>query len=61
MIILILITLSTPLSCVAQPVNDISKIAVKFLFSQINNKDVKTNQVLLKPTLKLKESVRRID
>jgi LacI family transcriptional regulator len=53
--------LSTPLSCVAQPVSDISKIAVKFLFSQINNKELNVNQVLLKPTLKLKESVRRIN
>ncbi len=53
--------LSTPLSCVAQPVSDISKIAVKFLFSKIENKDVKTSQVLLKPTIKLRDSVRRIN
>lgn len=52
--------LATPLSCVAQPVSDISKIAIKFLFSRLNNKEVKTNQVLLKPKIKLKESVRRI-
>ena len=53
--------LSTPLSCIAQPVSDISKIALKFLFSRIKNKDTKTNQVLLKPTMKIKESVRRIN
>ncbi len=52
--------LSTPLSCVAQPVSDISKIAVKFLFSRLNNKEITTSQVLLKPKIKFKESVRRI-
>lgn len=52
--------LSTPLSCVAQPVSDISKIATKFLFSKINKKEIKINQILLKPEIKLKESIRRI-
>ncbi len=52
--------LATPLSCIAQPVNDISKIAAKFLFSMINEKEVKVQQVLLKPEMKLKESVGRI-
>jgi LacI family transcriptional regulator len=53
--------LETPLSCVAQPVHDISKIAVKFLFSQINKEGDKDNirQILLKPQLKLKISVKR--
>lgn len=53
--------LSTPLSCVAQPVSDISKIATKFLFSKINNKEIKTNHVLLKPEIKIKESIKRIN
>ena len=52
--------LATPLSCIAQPVSDISKIAIKFLFSRINGNDVKTNQILLKPEMKFRESVRRI-
>ncbi len=52
--------LSTPLTCVAQPVSDISKIAVKFLFSKIKDKDVKTSQVLLRPTIKFRDSVKRI-
>lgn len=52
--------LETPLSCIAQPVNDISKIAVKFLFSRLNNMEVRINQVLLKPEMKIKKSVRRI-
>lgn len=52
--------LSTPLSCIAQPVEDISKIAVKYLLAQINKQDIKPKKVLLKPNLQLKESVSRI-
>jgi LacI family transcriptional regulator len=52
--------LEVPLSCIDQPVNDISKIAVKFLFSQINKEEYKNKQVLLKPQMKLKKSVKRI-
>lgn len=51
--------LSTPLSCVAQPVSDISKIATKFLFSMLNNKEIKIKHVLLKPEIKIKESVKK--
>lgn len=53
--------LSTPLSCVAQPVSDISKMAVKFLISKINNKEVQTSQVLLRPTMKMRDSIKRIN
>jgi len=52
--------LSTPLACIAQPVSDISKIAVKFILSKIQNKDITASQVLLKPTVKLRESVRTL-
>ncbi|HET6555748.1 MAG TPA: LacI family DNA-binding transcriptional regulator [Prolixibacteraceae bacterium] len=52
--------LETPLSCIAQPVSDISKIAVKFLFSRLNNNDLKINQVLLKPEMIIKKSIRNI-
>lgn len=52
--------LETPITCIAQPVSDISKIAIKFLFSRINNNEDNINQVLLKPEMKLKKSVRRI-
>ena len=52
--------LATPLSCVAQPVGDISKIATKFLFSMLQNNDVKVNQILLKPEMKFRNSVNRI-
>ncbi|MGV8096031.1 MAG: LacI family DNA-binding transcriptional regulator [Mangrovibacterium sp.] len=52
--------LATPLSCIAQPVSDISKIAVKFLFSKLENQEIPTKQVLLKPKIKYKESIKRI-
>jgi len=53
--------LATPLSCIAQPVSDISKIAVKFLLSRLNNEEVKRDQILLKPEMIFKKSVRRIN
>ncbi len=53
--------LATPLSCIAQPVNDISKMAVKFLFARINKEESQIDQVLLKPSFKFKESIRRIN
>jgi LacI family transcriptional regulator len=52
--------LEIPITCIAQPVSDISKLAIKFLFSRINNNEVKMMQVLLKPEMKFKKSVRRI-
>ncbi len=52
--------LSTPLSCIAQPVSDISKIAVKFLFSKINDTETIKQQILLKPEMKFKQSVSRV-
>ena len=52
--------LATPLSCIAQPVSDISKIAVKFLFARLENTEISTKKVLLKPKIKYKESIRRI-
>ncbi len=51
--------METPITCIAQPISDISKMVVKSLFSFINNGE-NTNQVLLIPELKLKKSVRRI-
>ena len=52
--------LSTPLSCIAQPVSDISKIAVKFLFSKLNSTEAMIQQILLKPEIKIKKSIRMI-
>jgi len=53
--------LSTPLTCVAQPVNDICKIAVRLLFSRINNEEIKADQVFLQPSLKFRESVKQLN
>jgi LacI family transcriptional regulator len=53
--------LSTPLSCIAQPISNISKLAVKFLFLRLNNNETEINQILLKPEMKFKESIRRIN
>lgn len=52
--------LSTPLSCVVQPEIDIAKLAIRFLFSLINGSPLETQQVLLKPELKIRDSVKRI-
>lgn len=52
--------LYTPLSCVAQPVNEIIQIAVKFLFSKLNNKDLDTIKVLLKPKIIIKDSIKAL-
>jgi len=53
--------LSTPLTCVAQPINDLCKIALRLLFSLINNEEIKSKQVFLQPTLKLRESVKQLN
>ena len=53
--------LSTPLTCVEQPVDDICKIAVRLLFSLINNEKIKSKQVFLQPTLKFRDSVKQLN
>jgi LacI family transcriptional regulator len=53
--------LSTPLTCVAQPVNDICSTAVRLLFSLINNEEIKSGQVFLQPTLKFRASVKQLN
>ncbi len=52
--------LATPLSCVAQPVDNICKIAIKFLFTQLNKSEMVTQSVLLKPEIKYRDSVKRL-
>jgi LacI family transcriptional regulator len=49
-----------PLTCISQPVEDICKIAVKILFSHILDDDKTPKHVLLKCTLKVKESVKNV-
>ena len=50
-----------PLTCISQPVEDICKIAVKILFSNILDQDTSPKHVLLKTQLKVKASVRNLD
>lgn len=49
-----------PLTCISQPIDDMSKIAVRILFSNILNKEDSTNQILLKTSLKIKDSVKNL-
>lgn len=49
-----------PLTCISQPVEDICKIAVKILFSNILEHDTTPKNVLLKTQLKVKESVKNL-
>jgi LacI family transcriptional regulator len=53
--------LSTPLTCVAQPVDDICKIAVRLLFSRINNEEIKASKVFIKPSIKFRDSVKKLN
>ncbi len=52
--------LSTPLTCVTQPINDICKIAIRLLFSQLNNQTLNAEQILLKPSITYRQSVKQI-
>jgi LacI family transcriptional regulator len=53
--------LATPITCVVQPVETICKLALKNLKMIINNEEKNTlKQVILKPTIKYRESIARI-
>jgi LacI family transcriptional regulator len=53
--------LATPITSIAQPIEHICKIALRYLFSRLNEEeDIIVNQVILKPEMKLRESVKRI-
>jgi len=49
-----------PITCISQPIEDICKIAVKILFSNIDDNDKTFKNVLLKTKLNIKESVKNI-
>lgn len=54
--------LATPITSIVQPVEHICKIALRYLFSRLNdNEDKIANQVILKPEIKIRESVKRIN
>lgn len=52
--------LASPLTCVTQPTREICRIAIKYLFFMLQNKEVKPRQVLLKPEIRYRQSVKRI-
>ncbi|WP_335964795.1 LacI family DNA-binding transcriptional regulator [Galbibacter sp. PAP.153] len=52
--------LATPLSCVVQPVEDISKVAVELLYTKLYDEEQNTSKILLKPTIKIRNSVKRL-
>jgi LacI family transcriptional regulator len=52
--------LATPLTCITQPTREICQIAIKHLFFMLTNKEIKTKHVLLKPELKYRRSVKRL-
>jgi LacI family transcriptional regulator len=52
--------LATPLTCVTQPTREICRIAVKHLFFMMDNKEIKTRHLLLKPEMKYRKSVKSI-
>jgi LacI family transcriptional regulator len=53
--------LATPLTCITQPTREICRLAIKYLFFMLGNKDIKMKHVLLKPELKYRKSVKRIE
>ncbi len=53
--------LATPITCIAQPIEHICKIALRYLFSRLNDDEDKiSNQIILKPEIKIRESIKRI-
>lgn len=52
--------LATPLTCITQPTREVCRLAVKHLFFMLQKKEIKSKQILLKPELKYRKSVRRI-
>jgi len=49
--------LSTPITSVAQPLKEISRVAIKLLLSKLNNEPLTTTQILLKPKIIYRDSV----
>ena len=54
--------LATPLSCVSQSVEEICKLAVKYLFEHINegHNAGTVNQTLIEPELILRDSIKKL-
>jgi LacI family transcriptional regulator len=52
--------LATPLTCISQPTREICRLAIKYLFFMLGNKEIKEKFVLLKPELKYRKSVKSL-
>jgi LacI family transcriptional regulator len=52
--------LATPLTCITQPTREICRMAIKHLFFLLNGKEFHAKQILLKPELKYRKSVKSI-
>ena len=53
--------LATPITSIAQPIEHICKIALRYIFSRLeDNGESINNQVILKPEIKIRESVKMI-
>jgi LacI family transcriptional regulator len=52
--------LATPLTCITQPTREICRMAIKHLFFMLNGKEFNAKQILLKPELKYRKSVKSI-
>jgi len=54
--------LATPITSIAQPLDDMCKVATKYLLSKLNNQKTDTiTQVILKPEIKHRQSIAKID
>ncbi|MEL7124095.1 MAG: LacI family DNA-binding transcriptional regulator [Bacteroidota bacterium] len=52
--------LSTPLTCVVQPETDIARLSARFLFANINKTPLESDQVLLEPSIRIRDSIKKI-
>ncbi|MEL6558797.1 MAG: LacI family DNA-binding transcriptional regulator [Bacteroidota bacterium] len=52
--------LSTPLTCIVQPETEIAKLSARFLFANINKTPLESDQVLLEPSIKMRDSIKKL-
>lgn len=52
--------LATPLTCISQPIKQISKLAVRSLFTTLKDADHTPEHILLKPEIRIRNSVKKL-
>ncbi|QDH81309.1 LacI family transcriptional regulator [Echinicola soli] len=52
--------LATPITSVAQPESDIARLSTRFLFALINKTPLESQKMLLKPQIKIRESIKKL-